>query len=191
MLYSGVKFKTKILSNKIPKDSRIKDLKYWCKLFHEKELAPPYKGGSYGNLSFRLKENEFVITTANTSLSKTEDDCFAKVDFCDFKRGIVNAHGPKNPSSESMVHYAIYKKRKDVNAVFHGHCDKILLNSKKLKIPETKKEEPYGTVELVDSILNILDDNNFLIMKNHGFLAFGKTIKEAGELTLNYLNQSI
>ena len=54
---------------------------------------------------------------------------------------------------------------------------------------ETEKEEEYGTVALVQGVLDVLGENNFLIMKNHGFISLGKTMQEAGELSLKMLER--
>ncbi|MBU1036460.1 class II aldolase/adducin family protein [Patescibacteria group bacterium] len=187
MTYQGVKFKTKMLGSEIPQDLRLEGLKDWCKKFHHYNLAPPYEGGSYGNLSFRLQDgqDQFIITGTKIGLkNELADDCFVRIQSCDLEKGTVYAHGMREPSSESMLHFAIYHQRKDVNAIFHGHCQKILSKASKLKITETVKEEPYGTVELVQGVLDILNDKSFLIMKEHGFISLGKNIKEAGELAL-------
>lgn len=180
MTYHGVKFKTEFISCEIPHDPRIEELKKWCKIFHDLNLAPAYKGGSFGNLSFRLKEggNEFIITGSKIGLKDNlTNNCFVKVVNCDFKNNLILAQGSREPSSESLLHFAIYQKRKDVNAVFHGHnCEKLNLKN----VVETKEEKPYGTIELVDSVLEVLGQNNFIIMKNHGFLMLGKSMGEAG-----------
>ncbi|HNW97306.1 MAG TPA: class II aldolase/adducin family protein [Bacteroidales bacterium] len=188
--YSGIKFKTILKDAEPPMDSHLEELSYWCKIFHEKKLAPPYPGGSYGNLSFRIKsgENDFIITgTCIGFKNELKNDCFVKVTDCDMEDRIVYAEGKRYPSSESMLHYSIYKARPEVNAIFHGHSKEILDNVKTLGIPETAKEESYGTIELVNSVLDILDNHDFLCMKNHGFISLGKSMKEAGEQLLKII----
>ena len=83
-----------------------------------------------------------------------------------------------------MMHYEIYRQRKDIGAIFHGHDREITANAHLLDLPETEKEVPQGTPELVDQVIKILDNNNFIVMKNHGFLALGKTMDEAGNLAM-------
>jgi len=192
MTYTGAKFETRIIGEDLPNDPRIDKLKYWCNIFHKRSLAPPYEGGSYGNLSFRLKDNEdgFIITASQNSLDEsTTKNKFVTVPRVDLEKGIVYAIGSRKPSSEAMVHYAIYRARPDVQVVFHGHCDKISRNAEKLNIPITSKEEPYGTIALVKKVLETLDDLYFLEMKNHGFLALGKSLDETGNLTLEFLKK--
>jgi len=108
---------------------------------------------------------------------------------CDFKKKIVHAAGTREPSSESMLHYSIYRERNDVNAIFHGHSESILLIAQKLNIQQTLKEEPYGSIELVRSVLDILNQNNFIVMKNHGFLSLGKNMNEAMDRAMIIYNR--
>jgi L-fuculose-phosphate aldolase len=191
-MYQGVKFKTVFKKKEVPSNKKIEKLKYWCRIFHKKNLAPPYPGGSFGNLSFRIRngENNFIITGSRIGLKNSlANDSFVEVANCDFENKIIYANGTREPSSESMLHFAIYKARPDINAIFHGHCAELLENAGKLEIPTTIKEEPYGTIELVNSVLEIIDKNDMVMMKNHGFIALGKTMKEAGKITLKYLEK--
>lgn len=191
MTYTGVKFRTEMIGDNLPSDLRLDKLKYWCEIFHERGLAPPYDGGSYGNLSFRLKDNEcFIITASQSGLNEsTTNNRFVTVTSVDLEKGIVYAIGSRKPSSEAMVHHAIYHARPDVQAVFHGHCDIISRDAEELGIPITFKEEPYGTIALVKRVLETLDDLSFLEMRNHGFLALGKSLDEAGNLALEFLER--
>ena len=186
MSYQGIKFQTKKIKSKIPEDIRVSTLQGLCKIFHDMNLAPPYERGSYGNLSYRFDDNkdEFIITCSKSSLKdSTSNDKFALVHNINLT-GLVSYSGAREPSSESMLHYAIYNKRKDINAIFHGHCKEISENAENLEIPTTKRFEEYGTKELVNSVLDILEDNDFIEMKDHGFLALAPSIIEAGLLTL-------
>jgi L-ribulose-5-phosphate 4-epimerase len=174
-------------------DSRLKELKHWCSLFHRHGLAPLYEHGSFGNLSFRLQpgSNEFYITATNLKLKEDlSDDHFVKVTAVDLDKQLVRSEGSLAPSSESMLHYAIYNERKDVNAIFHGHNPIILKSGGQLNLPTTAQEEAYGSTALVESVLAILDQHNFIIMKDHGFLALGKTMDEAGGQALEILASS-
>ncbi len=199
--YKGIKFKVAFMKNKAPQNSKITNLKKWFEVFRDKKLAPVENGQAGGNLSFRIEKGKlpFIITGTQIGLQKKIDNSmFVKVLDCNFDKKIIEIEGLREPSSESFLHYAIYKARPDVNAIFHGHSKEILSRSQRVTlnsqgviqnhpltnftIPCTKKETPYGSIELVDSVLEILDKNiNFMIIKNHGFLSFGKTMKEANE----------
>lgn len=191
MTYHGVKFEVKAVDKNIPSGSRLKELKYWCRKFHDCNLAPAYKGGSYGNLSFRIRKggNEFIITGSKIGLKDSlSDKCFVRVLKADLDKGVVYSRGAKEPSSESMLHYAIYKKRADVNAIFHGHCREILCSAGRLNMRQTRKKEPYGTLRLVNSVLESLGKEDFIIMKGHGFISMGKTMAQAGKRAINIYN---
>lgn len=189
--YSGTKFRTELKESDPPQDTRLEELRYWCKVFHEKNLTPPYPGGSYGNLSFREKarENSFIITGTSIGLKDDLDDsCFVRVTGCDVENKIIYAEGKRLPSSESMLHYSIYNARPYVQAIFHGHAVEFLNAALNLNIPETATIEPYGSIELVNSVLDILGYQNFFIIKNHGFISLGNSMKETGERSLALLN---
>jgi ribulose-5-phosphate 4-epimerase/fuculose-1-phosphate aldolase len=189
--YNGVKFRTVLKDAAPPSDIRIDELRQWCKTFHEKNLTPPYPGGSYGNLSFRIKpgENNFIITGTSIGLKDNLDDsCFVKVTGCNLGKKIIYAEGKRCPSSESMLHYSIYNARPYAQAIFHGHAKEFLKNAISLNCPETAIVAPYGSIELVNSVLEILGYQNFFIIKNHGFVSLGNSMKETGDRCLELLN---
>jgi ribulose-5-phosphate 4-epimerase/fuculose-1-phosphate aldolase len=80
-----------------------------------------------------------------------------------------------------MLHFAIYHARKNVQAVFHGHSREILLCVNKLNVPETREKAPYGSMELVQSVMEVLGDANFILIRKHGFISLGGSMKEAGD----------
>jgi L-fuculose-phosphate aldolase len=190
--YRGVKFRVVFMGKNPPDDERVGELASWCKTFHSYGLTPVVEGRSMGNLSFRINEgvNEFIITASGLG---PKDDlshgCFVKVVGCDFKRKIVYAFGVRKPSSESMLHYRIYELRSDVNAIFHGHSEEILRAADGMNLIRTKSWHPYGSLELVKSIEEVLDRNNFIIMRRHGFLSLGSSMDEAGKLAIDILQK--
>lgn len=184
------KFRIEFTAPAVPDDPRLTELKHWCSVFHRSGLAPLYEHGSFGNLSFRDRSgsNGFFITASGLQLkADLSNESFVKVSAVDLDRQLITAAGSLSPSSESMLHYAIYKGRKEINAVFHGHSPAILANCERLKLPTTVKEEPYGSLALVKNALVILGGHNFVILKDHGFISLGKTMQDAGEQTLAVL----
>lgn len=189
--YSGVKFQV-IFQKKIIVDApKICELKKWGKKLSKLEFIPHYKNeeepdrlSSAGNLSFRYN-NGFIITASYSDLAALRDADFVEVLKSNLQQKKIYANGLREPSSETMLHYAIYQKRNDINAIFHGHGQKLLRNYEKLGLKSTKYFAPYGSMQLVNSVIEVLVDENFLVIKNHGFLSFGKTISKAGENVLN------
>jgi L-ribulose-5-phosphate 4-epimerase len=193
--YEGVKYQTIFSSNSIPEDPRIDELRKWCKIFNEKQLAPSYPGGTHGNMSFRLEPEkpEIIITAARTSFAEfMSDDSFFTIESVDFKNLTVSASGSANrePSSETLLHFAIYQQRPDVQAILHGHCESITKNAQHLNIPTTKEFVESGNMVIVESVLEILKDHQFIEIKDHGFLSLGSTIEEAGNLAMEMLEKS-
>ncbi len=191
--YSGVKFSVDFMQKAAPILSpNLEKLIKWCRIFDHHQLAPPYPGGSAGNLSFRVKPNhsDFIITGSKIGLKNNlSENQFVQVTNVHFLDKMIEAIGLIEPSSESMLHWAIYKQRPDVNAIFHGHSQVILNKAKKKKWTTTKKEVPYGTCQLVDEVVGILGNSNFLIIKNHGFVAMEKSIDATGSLCLKHLQE--
>lgn len=188
--YVGIKFTTVYKHKIAPKHPDLIVLKDWCQLFHEKGLAPPYPGGSYGNLSFRTERGSFIITGTCIGLKEAlNNDCFVEVHDCNTKTKEILVSGTRPPSSETFMHYTIYQNRPDVNAIFHGHNQQITNNASLLGIPETSEKVPYGTVELAESVCEILGSHNFIVIKQHGFIAMNKTMSLTGDLACYWLEK--
>jgi L-fuculose-phosphate aldolase len=182
-----VSFTTTFIDNHPPEDPAIEELKCWCLRFHERGLTPSYEGASLGNLSFRQEKGKdsFIITASGLELKENlTADAFVRVYACDHEREIVSAGGVREPSSESMLHFEIYKARSDINAIFHGHCPSILERAEEMCLPVTRREEPFGSISLVRRVLEMLGDHTFVVMRNHGFLALGADMESAGGLAL-------
>lgn len=191
--YQGAKFRTILQCSRWEEDPRLAELQYWAGIFRDKGLAPDYPGGSYGNLSFRLRPAQlpFMITASHTTLERDlPASSLVKVSKVNLQEELVYACGWREPSSETLVHYCIYQARPEINAVFHGHCPLILAKARELHLPETSAEAVYGTHELAEAVLRTIDQHNFLIMKNHGFLSLGQTMQEAGNSVLTVLTRS-
>jgi ribulose-5-phosphate 4-epimerase/fuculose-1-phosphate aldolase len=117
--------------------------------------------------------------------------------FCHIKKydsanRVFLTEGKNPPSSESFLHNAIYQEYPDINTILHGHSSLLETHSATLNIPVTDSFYDYGTQELADSALRLIDDTTrFFILKNHGFVALGHDIDSTGILTLDYLKRLI
>lgn len=172
------KLKINFISEEIPDDKDIEDLKNWCNQFLKNNLID-LENNSLG-LSFRTDDG-FIITAK---------DSFVLVFNYDVYNNTLYVEGKKEPPSESIMHYLIYNTRGGMNVVFHGHHDLILKNAEKLKLPVTKNDPEPGTMEFTNEVLDIIGDNNFIVIKNHGFVSLGRTMKEAGKLALSILKKT-
>jgi L-fuculose-phosphate aldolase len=185
-----IRFNTVFLSDKIPRETKIVQLKKWSKIFQKSGLTPEIQGNYTGNLSFRSKKG-FVITVSGLrNKENLTDDCFVYVKSYSKKSNTFFVEGKNRPSSESIMHYLIYDKSKNINAVFHGHNEIIITNASKLNLPTTEKDYESGTIELAKEVLKVLENNKIIVLKNHGFVSVGTTMKEAGEKTLFTLTKA-
>jgi len=185
-----IRFNISFVSDQVPSDARIEELKEWSEKFQKNELTPEFEGNYTGNLSFRSKEG-FVITASGLkSKENLSNDCFVYVKSYDEQSNTVYVEGRRQPSSEAVMHSLIYKTRKEINAVFHGHNDAIIINAEKLGFPVTEREYEPGTIELAKEVLKVLGNKNLIVLKNHGFVSLGNTMKEAGELALVTVKRS-
>jgi L-fuculose-phosphate aldolase len=174
-VYTGTKFHTFHVHPEPPHNEQSDRLVHWCRRFAELGLA----GKAMGNLSFRT-DNGFIITPTGTDpLTLTVAD-LVEILGVDVQQREVYVAGSREPSSETIMHHAIYRARPDVLAIFHGHSPAVLEAAGRLGLPITAREQPYGTPEMATEVVCILGDHPFVIMRNHGFIALGETLDDAG-----------
>lgn len=178
--YIGPKFKTIFVSMNPPSDEMIKRLMFWGRKFSLMGLTPAYQFGAAGNLSFRT-EVGFIITGAGKSLADLHEEDFVEVLDCDIAKREVVAKGKMEPSSETMLHFAIYKNRPEVKVIFHVHDDYAIQNCSALGLRCTENEQPSGSVELIDEVLKVMENLDYVVIKNHGIISLGGTFEETGE----------
>ena len=194
--YQGIKFDVKFAGESVPKFPLQKVLIKWGKKLSDVGCIPTYPDPadpdricSAGNLSARIKDH-FIITAAGSNLGKLTDNDFVEVVDVNTDSKLITVNGVREPSSETMLHSEIYKNRNDIDVIFHGHNDLILEHTDKLGLKSTYRYYPYGTAELMRSVIEVLDEGvSFLVMKDHGFLSFGKTCQQAGNNIINVLNK--
>lgn len=149
--------------------------------------------GKSGNISKRIKGSYgdvIAITPTLKSLSQLKPEDIVLVDF----DGNVLTEG--KPSSEVNMHLEIYKRRDDVNGIVHTHspyATGFAFSKKKIKRlegfgaikSEYLKDIEYfkpGSKELAEAASEALKTEDAIILKNHGVIATGETVKEAAAL---------
>lgn len=173
--YVGTKFRTVFASREPRMLSGLDELVAWCRRLAGLGLV----GRAMGNVSIRAADG-FIISPTGTDPGAIRPEQFVEVLKTDSARRELTVRGASEPSSESLMHAAIYRARPEINAVFHAHSDGLLAAVTRLGLTVTEREQPYGTPELAAEIVKVLGEHNFLVIRNHGFVALGKTIDEAG-----------
>jgi ribulose-5-phosphate 4-epimerase/fuculose-1-phosphate aldolase len=173
-VYIGTKFRTVVMRPDPPRDEVSAELLEWCRRW----AAAGYIGKAMGNLSAR-GESGFFITPTGSDPSALKADDLVHVVTAEMAPPTLTVAGKHEPSSESLMHAAIYAARPAIGAVFHGHCNKMLEEAGRLGLPVTPRERPYGTPAMADAVLDVLSGHAVVIMRNHGFVALGRTMAAA------------
>lgn len=161
------------------------------KLFKLGLIGKYSDGTSYGNLSKRFQQNEFIITGTQTGgIEKLEAKQYTLVAAVEPERNFVRCKGLVKASSESMTHGVIYENLSWVNAVIHVHEHK---SWERLygKVFQTSPDAEYGTPEMAQEVKRMIshskiEKEKFFLMAGHpdGIITFGKNIEEAYQVLL-------
>jgi len=152
--------------------------------------------GSDGNISVRLGRNRLLVTPTGISKGFMAPDDLCMVDL----QGQLIQANPNNrqPTTELLLHLAIYNKRCDVKAIVHAHPPHaVAFALTHTSLPQGVYAEPDfflghvplapyatpGTQALPDSVTPLIEANtNTILMANHGAVSFAKTLTEAWHL---------
>lgn len=191
-IYTGPKFKTIFIKKEELVSEHLEELIGICEIFQQKGLTPFHESGTAGNLSFRIENsNEFIISAAGlTQKNKLKNSDFVLVKNCNEKDFLVEVVGTKNPSSETFMHNTIYSNSLEINSVFHGHNNLILEKASELGIATTTNYCEYGSIELAESIKDLIKKHSFFILKDHGFISVGTNMQEAKEQAIYFLEKA-
>ena len=181
--YVGVKFKPVQLSQKLLPESKglYEVFRNTGNRLRDYDMTP----ANGGNLSVRHGKG-FVVTAAGCNLGCIETDELIFVEQCHVASEEVFYHGPAEPSSESLMHWLIYLNRPEAQAVIHAH-DEFATRPECLqgRLEESRREEPYGTVELARmAIETFARAERIIVLKNHGYVAVGKNLEDTCDLVV-------
>lgn len=171
--YVGVKFKTRMEKGRIGNVSEfLKIDRMLARYINPKE--------NEGNMSMRIRDG-FLIKRSGarmTSLKKSDVVLVRRI-----KGNVVYSVGGI-PSSESLMHYKIYKKREDANLILHFHEDLLL---EKLDWPAVDPL-PYGSKELANAVAKLSVKSNKIKIKGHGFVIIARSKEELIKILEEALN---
>lgn len=147
--------------------------------------------GRGGNMSVRGPDGTVIITPSQKDYSRLNVEDFVTLDM---EGNVVK--GERNPSVEVPLHLEIYKRRNDVQAVFHTHSTYVtILAVTHAPLPVVMDEltvrlgggigvSEYamtGTEELAKNVADALGTKNAALVANHGCVTVGKSVAEALE----------
>lgn len=108
--------------------------------------------------------------------------------------------GTRRPSSENRLHSAVYRHRKEARGVVHVHsiycttfaCLRQPIKAVHYAISGSNTDEvpcidydTFGTAGLANKAEGFIENNNVLLLANHGLLATGGDLSKAFSLAVN------
>ncbi len=155
------------------------------KLMGQKNLTP----GMSGNMSFRYGDKILITASGSANGYLNKED----IVLMDYEGNAIEGEIRK-PSSEKLMHIAIYKKRPDLNVILHVHSpylcsfaasgiplDKPVMAENTFyfgKLPIAEYALP-STIELAENTVKFFDKYDAVLMANHGFVVASNNIKDA------------
>lgn len=143
-----------------------------------------------GNVSFRLNENEMMITPSGVNKAFiTERD----ISVVTLDNVVVSG----NPSSERLMHLEVYRRCPEAKAIIHAHPPNAIAYSiarpDEKELPSEAMSElilsvgsipivPFarpGTQGMGDVLRPFLPHRRVMILARHGGLSWGETLDEA------------
>ena len=142
-----------------------------------------------GNVSARTERGTILITPSGVGKGRMTPDMLVETDL----EGQILS-GDRHPSSESKMHWMVYRERSDVNAVVHAHppmstafavCRRPLKEKYLAELVVGLGEVPVtefamlSTDEVPNSVKPFVRDHSAVLLANHGALAWGASLLSA------------
>ncbi len=150
--------------------------------------------GTSGNVSVRLAASDkcdqlLAITPLGRPYDTLADDDIAVVDY-----DVEPVEGELAPSSETLLHVAIYRARPDVKAVIHTHSVYSsvfavagmdippIIDEMMVLIGGAIRVAEYGfpgSEALAESVCKAIGERNAALIRHHGAVGVGRSLREA------------
>lgn len=158
-----------------------------CQLAYQRR----YICGTEGNFSIRLAENVVLTTPKGTCKGRVQE---ADLVLTNINGELLPNSLNGNPSTELAMHLTAYKMRSDIKAVVHAHPTCAVgftvagMSLEEPVLPEvictvgsipTAKYATPSTQEVSESIEQLVQEYDVLMMDHHGALCLGADIWDA------------
>lgn len=146
--------------------------------------------GTWGNISaWDSSRNGYWITpTGMDYLSLAEEDLV----LLNLEGRVIE--GERKPSSEYLLHEAVYRSRPEIKGIVHSHSPYATSHAvARMSLPglvedlvmivggevEVAEYHLPGTKELAEAALAALKDKGAVLLANHGLVGVGSSVEEA------------
>ncbi len=156
-----------------------------CHLLYERG----YVVSNDGNVSARTERGTILVTPSGVGKGRMTPDMLVETDL---DGNILS--GDRHPSSESKMHWMVYRERPDVMAVVHAHpplstafaiCRRPLNERYLAEMVVGLGEVPVtefamlSTEEVPNSVKPFVQDHSAVLLANHGALTWGPSLLSA------------
>lgn len=156
-----------------------------CHLLYERG----YVVSNDGNVSARTERGTVLITPSGVGKGRMTPDMLVETDL----DGKILS-GDRHPSSESKMHWMVYRERPDVMAVVHAHpplstafaicrhpLKELYLAEMVVGLGEVPVTEfaMLSTEEVPNSVKPFVHDHSAVLLANHGALTWGPSLLSA------------
>jgi L-fuculose-phosphate aldolase len=147
-----------------------------------------------GNISARLSDDTILITPAGMAKHELTPDDLVVVTL---EGVLLRGQAGRRPSSEQLIHLAVYQQRPEIMACVHAHPPTAVaatLAGVSMEVPLLPEAilalgpvptAPYartGTAALSDAIRPYIADHTAMLLAYHGALTYGASPRAAFEL---------
>jgi L-fuculose-phosphate aldolase len=160
-------------------------------------LASGLIARTWGNVSCRIDEHTFAITPSGRAYETLQASEIVLVSLED-----LSYSGKTKPSSETRIHAAVYRLKRDINFVIHTHQPNASVISAvsegqncRLSLNQDQAGHPGevvafadyglpGSKKLAEAVERVLSSSSTkaILMRHHGALCLGRNAKEAFEV---------
>jgi len=126
--YVGRKFRTEYVSRELTEGALVDSILLRGHKLNSLGLTPT----NGGNLSVRIWEGMLITVGGKNKGEMVAGDVVEVVGF-DFENLVAKVRGGKEPSSETPMHWLIYKRFPEVNAVVHAHDKSVVEDTEKAR----------------------------------------------------------
>ena len=141
--------------------------------------------GTSGNVSARLPDGLMAVTPMGGRCEDSSADEIVVVD-----RDLMTVEGDLVPSSESLLHAAVYDARRDVGGIVHTHAvyssavavagreippivdEMVVALGGAVRVSEYA---PPASEEVAEQVLSALGNRDAALIRNHGAIAVGES----------------